>query len=86
MEQWRNGMGEQKYSEKTCPTATLFTTNPTWTGMGLHLGLHSERPASNRLSRDTTSSIQGMAIMTMRINLMPNRNMAAKTLTINVYA
>jgi len=53
MEQWRNGMGEQKYSEKTCSTATLFTTNPTWTGMVLHFDLHRERPASNRLTHDT---------------------------------
>jgi hypothetical protein len=29
-ENWR---GKPKYSEKTCPSATLSTTNPTWPGI-----------------------------------------------------
>ena len=37
---------------KTCPTATLFTTNPTWTGLGLNLVLHGQRPTTNLLSPD----------------------------------
>jgi hypothetical protein len=31
---------------KTCPSATLSTTNPTWTD----LGLRGKRPATKRLS------------------------------------
>jgi hypothetical protein len=35
---------------KTCPSAILCTTNPTWTDPGLNLGLCGESPATNRLS------------------------------------
>jgi hypothetical protein len=35
---------------KTCPSATLSTTNPTWTDPGSNPGLRSGRPAANRLS------------------------------------
>ena len=38
---------------KTCPSATLSTTNPTWTGPGSNLGLRGERLATNRLSHGT---------------------------------
>jgi hypothetical protein len=38
---------------KTCPSATLSTTNPTRTDPGSNLGLRGERPATNRLSHDT---------------------------------
>jgi hypothetical protein len=32
---WNEGwQGKPKYSEKTCPSATLSTTNPTWPGLG----------------------------------------------------
>jgi hypothetical protein len=39
---------------KTCPSATLSTTNPTWIDSGANQGLRGERPATNDLS-------QGMA-------------------------
>ena len=35
---------------KTYPSATLSTTNPTWTHPGPNPGLRGERPATNRLS------------------------------------
>jgi hypothetical protein len=35
---------------KTCPRATLSTTNPTWTDPGSNPGLRGGRPAANRLS------------------------------------
>jgi hypothetical protein len=35
---------------KSCPSATLSTTNPTWTDPGPNPGLRGERPATNRLS------------------------------------
>jgi hypothetical protein len=38
---------------KTCPSATLSTTNPTWTDPGMKSGLRGERPATNRLSYGT---------------------------------
>jgi hypothetical protein len=38
---------------KTCPSATLSTTNPTWTNPGSNPGLRGERPATNRLSHGT---------------------------------
>jgi hypothetical protein len=42
--------GKPKNSEKTCPSATLSTTNPTWTDPGSSPGLHGGRPAANSLS------------------------------------
>jgi hypothetical protein len=38
---------------KTCPSATLSTTNPTWTESGSNPGLRGERPATNHLSHGT---------------------------------
>jgi hypothetical protein len=38
---------------KTCPSATLSTTNLTWTDPGSNPGLRGERPATNRLSHGT---------------------------------
>jgi hypothetical protein len=35
---------------KTCPSAILSTTNPTWTDPGANPGLHSERPVTNHLN------------------------------------
>jgi hypothetical protein len=35
---------------KTCPDATLSTTNPTWIDPGSNSGLRGGRPATNRLS------------------------------------
>jgi hypothetical protein len=39
---------------RQCPSATLSTTNPTWTGLGTNLSLRDERPPTNRLSHGTT--------------------------------
>jgi hypothetical protein len=39
---------------KTCPSATLPTTNSTWTDPGSNLGLRGGRPAANHLSHGTT--------------------------------
>jgi hypothetical protein len=35
---------------KTCPSATLFNTNPTWIDPDANPGLRGERPVTNRLS------------------------------------
>jgi hypothetical protein len=45
-----NGQGKPKYSEKTCPDATLFTTNPTWPDPGLNPDRRGGKPATNRFS------------------------------------
>jgi hypothetical protein len=39
--------------EKTCPSATLSTTDPIWPDRGLKLGCHDGKPASNCLSYGT---------------------------------
>jgi len=38
---------------RTCPSATLSTTNPSWPGLGLNSDFHGERPATDRLSHGT---------------------------------
>jgi hypothetical protein len=38
---------------KTCPSATLSTTNPTWIDPGSKPGLRGGRPAANRLNHGT---------------------------------
>jgi hypothetical protein len=40
---------------KTCPSATLSTTNPTWTDPGSSPGLRGGRPVANRLSHGTAT-------------------------------
>jgi hypothetical protein len=40
---------------KACPSATVSTTNATWTDPGSNTGLRGERPATNRLSHATTN-------------------------------
>jgi hypothetical protein len=45
-EDWQ---GESKYSEKTCSSAVLSTTNPTWPDLGSNPGRRG-KPATNRLS------------------------------------
>jgi hypothetical protein len=42
---------------KTCPSATLSITNPTWTYPGSNPGLRGERPVTNRLSHGTALEI-----------------------------
>jgi hypothetical protein len=61
------GFGERRWNDiltgenrrtrrKTCPTATLFTTNHTWVDPGANPGLRGERPAINDLSHGTAKS------------------------------
>jgi hypothetical protein len=38
---------------EACPSATLSTTNPTWTDPVSNPGLRGERPATNSLSHGT---------------------------------
>lgn len=41
--------GKTKGQRKTCPSATLSTTKPTWTSLGANPGLLGEKPVSNCL-------------------------------------
>jgi hypothetical protein len=47
---WNEWQGKPKYSEKTCPGATLSTTNPTWPDPGLNPGRRGGKPVTNRFS------------------------------------
>jgi hypothetical protein len=49
---WWNGDWQRKpkFSEKTCPSATLSTTNPTWLDPGSNPGRRGGNPATNHLS------------------------------------
>jgi hypothetical protein len=42
---------------KTCPSATLPTTHPTWTDLGTNPDLHDEMLATNCLSHGTANTI-----------------------------
>jgi hypothetical protein len=52
-----NCQGKPKYSEKTCTSVTLSTTNPTWRDMGSNRGCRIGKPATNRLSYGTAFCI-----------------------------
>jgi hypothetical protein len=55
--------GERRWSDidrenrrtrrKTCPCASLSTTNPTWIVLGANPGIRDEKPATNLLSHGT---------------------------------
>jgi hypothetical protein len=52
---WSNWWNEDwqwkpKYSEKTCPSATLSTANPTWPDPGSNPGRRGGKPATTRRS------------------------------------
>jgi hypothetical protein len=49
----KNWHGKPKYSEKTCPSSTLSTTNPTWPDLGSNRGRRGGKPVTNRLSYGT---------------------------------
>jgi hypothetical protein len=52
---WNEGwQGKPKYWEKTCPSATLSTTNLTWPDLGSNPGGYGGKPATNRLSYGVT--------------------------------
>jgi hypothetical protein len=52
MEHWWNGIDveDRLTGCKICHSATLSTTNVTWTDLGSNPVLRSERPATDRLS------------------------------------
>jgi hypothetical protein len=52
-----NWYRKPKYSEKTCPSATLSTINPIWPVLGSNPGGRNRKPETNRLSYGTTRFI-----------------------------
>jgi hypothetical protein len=59
--QWSTGETKLKgenwsTQRKTCPSATLSTTNPTWTDPVSNLRFCGERPATDRLSHGTAKA------------------------------
>jgi hypothetical protein len=67
---WNEWQGKPKYSEKTCPGATLSTTNPTWPDPGSNLGRRGGKPATNRFSY---GAAQGYVILPVD-NLKEEKN------------
>jgi hypothetical protein len=47
---WNEWQGKPKYSEKTCPDATLSTINSTWPDPELNPGRRGGKSATNRFS------------------------------------
>jgi hypothetical protein len=63
-EDWQ---GKPKYLEKTCPSATLSTANPTWPDPGSNPGRRGGKPATNRLSYgaalvNTLTKVLGLSV------------------------
>jgi hypothetical protein len=63
-EDWQ---GKPKYSEKTCPSATLSTTTLTWPDPGLNPACRSGKPVTNRLSYGTALGITLSNIIKQRL-------------------
>jgi hypothetical protein len=60
-----NWQGKPKYSEETCPNATLSTTNPIRTGLGSKHSRYGGKPATNSLSYTTTRETQSVGVLTI---------------------
>jgi hypothetical protein len=54
---------------KTCPSATLSTTNPTWIDPGAKPGLRVERPATNDLGHGTARRCASFLKQTSRLTI-----------------
>jgi hypothetical protein len=52
-QRWNDTDREKPNNRKICPSATLSTTNPTWTSLCANPGLRGEKPATNRISYAT---------------------------------
>jgi hypothetical protein len=50
---WIDRQGKPKYSDKTCPSATLSTTNPKLPDQGSNPGRRGVRSETNRLRYGT---------------------------------
>jgi len=48
-------LGNRKYVKENLTQCTFYTTNPTWTTLGLNPDLRGEKAATNRLGYGTAS-------------------------------
>jgi hypothetical protein len=72
---WRNWwnedwQGKPKYSEKTCPSVTFSTTNPTWLDPGSNPGRRGGKPATNRLSYGAVCVNRCSIILSWTLSIM----------------
>jgi hypothetical protein len=63
---------------KTCPSATLSTTNPTWTAPGSNPVLRGGRPVANRLSHGTAKFITYYSVNTIKVSLCHTKFLTLK--------
>jgi hypothetical protein len=79
----KDWQGKPKYSEKTCPSVTLSTTNPTWLDPGSNPGCRGGKPATNRLSYGVASTCTAEAtpIAVTKVNVCTKLGMTNFTLT-----
>jgi hypothetical protein len=66
----RIGRGKPKYSEKTCPSATLSTRNTTWPDLGSSPDRRGGKPARNHLNYGTAHSKH---LIKLPLNLVPQQ-------------
>jgi hypothetical protein len=55
--------GKPTTRRRTCPSATLSTTNRTWTDPRSNPGPRGERPATNRLSHGTATLVLNLILI-----------------------
>jgi hypothetical protein len=55
--------GKVRTRRETCLSATLSSTNPTWTEPGANPGLSCDRPATNRVSKSKPEPYHGLCVM-----------------------
>jgi hypothetical protein len=73
-EDWK---GKPKYSEKTYPSTTFSTTNPTWLDPGLNTGRRGGKPATNRLSYGAAQVSHDLTPAQTRAAVMESRLLTA---------
>jgi hypothetical protein len=78
---WRNWwnedwQGKPKYSENTCPSASLSTTNPTWLDPGWNPGRRARKPATNRYAPCFYRFLAGLTLRLWRWWYVPPKRRA----------
>jgi hypothetical protein len=73
----------QRTFRKTCPCATLSTTNPTWTDLGANPCLSSERLVTNHLSHCT---VKWLLVKQVMYGMLPSPVTDPSTLPLDVLA
>jgi hypothetical protein len=67
----KDWQGKPKHSEKTCPRATLSTTNPTWPDPGANPDRCGGIPATNRLSYGAAKHFRYITLLQVDIWVRP---------------